>query len=118
MRTLRKERSKYESSLVTHRIQYMDTAEERIKLETDTAVNFSHVVVNTLTLRERFETLPACMRATACARDVVASCTVLNGRMAAWAFLDVMNPHPLLEQTVSSVFAVRAGDALVVLNVA
>jgi len=78
----------------------------------------SHVVVNTLALRERRETDPTCMRTTACARDVVAPCSMLNGCMAAWAFLDVVNPHPLLEQTVPSVFAVRAGDALVVLNVA
>jgi len=49
---------------------------------------------------------------------VVASRSALNGRMATWAFLDVMYPHPFLEQTVPSVFAVRAGDALMVLDVA
>jgi len=49
---------------------------------------------------------------------VVAPRKALNGRMAARAFLDVVHPHPFLEQTVSSVFAVRAGHALVVLDVA
>lgn len=88
------------------------------KLETDTAMEFSHVVVNTLALRERFETDPTCMRVTTSARHVVAPRKTLNGCMATWAFLDVVNPHPLLEQPVPSVFAVRAGDALVVLNVA
>ena len=38
--------------------------------------------------------------------------------MATWAFLDVVNPDPFLEQTVASVFAVRAADTLVVLDVA
>jgi len=118
MRVMRKERKKHKSSLVTQRIQYIDAAEEQIKLETDTAVNFSHVVVNTLTLRERLETDPACVRATTCARDVVAPCTVLDGCMAAWTFLDVVNPQPLLKQPVPSIFAVRARDALMVLHVA
>jgi len=58
------------------------------------------------------------MRVTTCARHVVAPRGMLNGCVAAWTFLDVVDLHPLLEQTIPSVFAVRAGDALVVLDVA
>jgi hypothetical protein len=49
---------------------------------------------------------------------MVAPRSALNGCMATRAFLDVVYPHPFLEQTVPSVFAVRAGDALMVLDVA
>ena len=55
---------------------------------------------------------------TTSARHVVAPRSMLNGCMATWTFLDVVNLHPLLEQPVPSVFTVHTGDALVVLDVA
>jgi len=88
------------------------------KLETDTAVEFSHMVINALASRERLEADPTSVRVTACARHVVATLRMFNGCIAAWAFLDAMRPHIFLEQTVPSVLTIRAGHALVVFDVA
>src|SRR6266850_1158953 len=88
------------------------------KLKTDTAVEFSHVVIDALALREGLEADPTRVCATPRARHVVASRCALDWRGATRAFLHVVTPHPLLEQTVPSVFTVRAGDAFVVLDVA
>jgi len=56
-------------SLVAQRIQYVNTAEEGIRekkrLETDTTVKFSHVIINTLALWECLETDPTCVGVTA-----------------------------------------------------
>src|SRR5260370_2071801 len=88
------------------------------QLETDTTVVFSHVIINTLTFGERLETDPTCVGVTSRAGHVVTTRSMLNGCMATWAFLDVVNPHPHLEQTVPSCSAVRAAAAFLVLNVA
>jgi len=91
---------------------------KKLKLKTDTAVKLSHVIINTLALRKRLETDPTCVGVTSRAGHVVAPRSTFNGCMATRTFLDVVLPHPLLEQTVPPVFAVRAGDALVILDVA
>jgi len=85
--------------------------------DSDTAVIFSHVIINTLSFGERLETFPTGMRVTARACHVVAPSNALNGCLAARTFLDTVSAHPLLEQTVPSVLAVRAGETLVVLDV-
>jgi len=80
-------------------------------------VEFSHVIINPLALSERLETDPTRMCVTPRARHVVTPRRTLDRRMATRAFLDIVTPHPLLEQTVPSVLAVRAGETLVVLDV-
>jgi len=76
------------------------------------------MVIDALALRERLEADPARMCTTPRACHVVASRCAFNRRGTTRAFLHVVAPHPLLEQTVPSVLAVRTGDAFVVLDVA
>ena len=78
----------------------------------------THVSVNALPLRERLETDPACMRMAPSARHVVTPFCALYGRGAAWAHFHVMCLQPLVEQTVATILTVRAGDTLVVFDVA
>ena len=76
------------------------------------------MIINPLALSERLETDPTRMCVTPRARHVVTPRRTLDRRIATRAFLDIVTPHPLLEQTIPSVLAVRAGDAFVVFDVA
>jgi hypothetical protein len=86
--------------------------------ETDSAVKFSHMVVNTLAFWERVETDPTCVRVAAATRHMVAPFRALNGRVAAWALLHIMRLHPFLEKAIAAVLAIRAGNALVIFDMA
>jgi len=76
------------------------------------------MVVNALALRERVEADPAGVRVAAGTRHVIAPFRALDGRVATWALLHAVRPHPLLEEPIASVLAIRAGNALVILDMA
>ena len=76
------------------------------------------MVVNTLAFRERVETDPTCVRVAAATRHMIAPFRALNGSVATWALLHIMCPHPFLEKTIAAVLAIRAGNALVIFNMA
>jgi len=78
----------------------------------------THVSVNAIALRERLETDPTCVRMASSARHVVAPFCALDGRGAARAVFHVVVLHPLLEETVAAVLTIRAGDTLVVFDMA
>ena len=76
------------------------------------------MIVNALALRERIETDPTGVCVAASTRHVIAPFRALDGGVAPWTLLHAVRPHPLLEKPIASVLAIRAGNALVIFDVA